>query len=121
MQAEKDARTPAQQKINSQLLYEIYRLRGDAARKGVPPGRTDVDVDVHGRALVDVRAPVSAAVRRRIHAAGGRVLSESARDDSTIARVPLLTLERLAADPIVRSIEPAASAITNRRPDRGVS
>ena len=35
---EKASRTPAQQKIDSQLPYEIYRLRGDADRKGVPPG-----------------------------------------------------------------------------------
>jgi hypothetical protein len=51
---EKERRTSAQQKINSQLLYEIYRLRGEAERNGVPPGPTRVKVDARGRALVDV-------------------------------------------------------------------
>ena len=34
--SEKAARTPAQQKINSQLLYEIYRRRGVARRHHRP-------------------------------------------------------------------------------------
>jgi len=48
--SEKESRTPAQQKINSQLLFEIYRLRGEAERKGVPPGPTGVKIDALGRA-----------------------------------------------------------------------
>jgi hypothetical protein len=59
--SEKDARTPAQAKINSQILYEIYRDRGDAERKNVPSTPTGIDVDGRGRALVDVRADVTAA------------------------------------------------------------
>lgn len=117
---EKETRTAAQQKINSQLLYEIYRARGEAERKGVPPGPTDVDLDSHGRALVDVRAPVTTALQRRIRALGGTIVSVSERDHSTIARVPILQLETLAAERAVRFIEPAATAMTNRRPDGGV-
>src|SRR2546422_173707 len=48
--SEKEARTPAQGKINSQILYEIYRRRGEARRKGVPPGPTGVAGDARGRA-----------------------------------------------------------------------
>jgi hypothetical protein len=112
--SEKDNRTPAQQKINSQLLYEIYRLRGEAVRKGVPTGPTGVKIDARGRALVDVRAAVTPAILRRIRGLGGAVISESARDQSIIARVPLLKLETLAADAAVRFIEPAAEAMTVR-------
>jgi hypothetical protein len=114
--SEKESRTPAQQKINSQLLYEIYRLRGEAVRKGVPPGPTGVKIDARGRALVDVRAVVTPALQKKIRGLGGLVLSTSVRDQSTIARVPLLKLERLAAESAVRFIEPAAEAITVRNP-----
>ena len=69
--SEKERRTPAQQKINSQLLYEIYRLRGEAVRKGVPTGPTGVKIDARGRALVDVRAAVTPAILRRIRGLGG--------------------------------------------------
>ena len=109
---EKESRTPAQQKINSQLLYEIYRLRGQADRKGVPPGPTGVKIDARRRALIDVRAPVTAELQKKIRRLGGAVLSASVRDQSILARVPLLALERLAAEPAVRFIEPAAEAIT---------
>jgi hypothetical protein len=111
---EKENRTPAQQKINSQLLYEIYRLRGESIRKAVPPGPTDVKIDARRRALVDIRVDPTAALQTKIRRAGGLVLSTSARDRSIIARVPLLALETLASDPAVRFIEPAADATTVR-------
>ncbi len=107
-------RTAAQRKINSQLLYEIYRRRGEAERKGIPPGPTDVRIDKAGRALVDVRAEVLPAIEKKIRDLGGVVISKSGRDRSIIARIPILNLERLAGDPIVRAIEPAAEAITSR-------
>lgn len=111
--SEKDARTPAQRKINSQVLYEIYRRRGEAVRKGVPPGSTGVRIDTKGRALVDVRADVTPAIERAIRSAGGTVVSTSAAYHSVIAWVPLLKLESLAGNPAVRAIEPVAEAMTN--------
>jgi len=111
---EKEARTPAQRKINSQLLYEIYRRRGEAQKKGVPPGPTDVRIDKVGRALVDVCAEVTPAIEKKIRDLGGVVISTSSRDQSILARIPILKLERLAGDPAVHAIEPAAEAMTNR-------
>jgi hypothetical protein len=113
--SEKEARTPAQRKINSQILYEIYRRRGDARRKGVPPGPTGVDVDARGRALVDVRADVTSALEKTIRSLGGVIISSSPEHDSIMARVPILRLERLAGDSAVRFIEPVARATTNGR------
>jgi hypothetical protein len=111
-QSEKESRTPAQQKINSQILYEIYRRRGEAERKGVPPGSTQVRVDAKGRALVDVRASVTPALLRQIRHLGGSVVTTTEAADSTIAWMPLLKLERLAETAAVRAIEPAADAVT---------
>jgi hypothetical protein len=112
---EKGGRTPAQQKINAQILFEIYRARGEAAQKGVPP-ETGVRVDARGRTIVDVRAPVTAALQHTIRRLGGVVLSTSSVHQSTIARIPLFKLETLAADPAVKFIEPAAEATTLRQP-----
>lgn len=112
--SEKSARSAAQRKINSQLLFEIYRRRGEAERKGVPPGETGVKIDARGRALVDVRANVTSALQNTIRGLGGTIISTSRESHSIIARVPLLKLERLAGNPAVRFIEPAADAITVR-------
>jgi hypothetical protein len=114
--SEKEARTPAQRKINSQLLFEIYRRRGEAERKGVPPGPTDVKIDEAGRALVDVRTEVTPAMEKKIRDLGGVVVSTSSQYNSIIARIPILKLEQLAEDSAIRSIEPAAEAMTNRPP-----
>jgi hypothetical protein len=111
-QSEKESRTPAQQKIDSQLLQEIYRKRGQASAKEVPAGKTDVRVDARGRALVDIRAPVTTALTSFIKKNGGSIVSTSAQYQSIVARVPLLKLERLAARPEVRAISPAPEAET---------
>jgi hypothetical protein len=112
--SEKESRTPAQQKINSQLLYEIYRLRGEAARKQVPEGATLVRLDARKRALVDVRAAVTPALQEKIEKLDATIVSTSREYDSIVAWVPLLKLERLAEDGTVRAIELAAQYRTNK-------
>jgi hypothetical protein len=64
-------------------------------------------VDRHGRALVDVRAQVRPELEKKMKALGGIVVSKSQTYDSIVGWIPLQTLERLAADPGVRAIEPA--------------
>lgn len=112
--SEKDTRSPAQAKIDSQLLYELYRAQGTARKKDVPPGPTGVRLDRKARALVDVRADVTPALTQRIAALGGSIQSMSREYRSIIAWIPLRSLERLAADEGVHSIVPAAEASLNR-------
>jgi len=114
-QTEKDARTAAQQKIDSQILQEIYRKRGQAAEKQVPPEPTLVRIDEKGRALVDIRVKVSQDTLNLVKRLGGSIVSSSPKYDSIIARVPLLELERLASSSAVRAIVPAAEATTARQ------
>jgi hypothetical protein len=114
--SDKSAQSAVEQKLDTQLLFEIYRRRGEAESRRVPPGDTGVRIDSRGRALVDVRAAVTAALHRAIRQLGGVVLSSSAPHQSTIARIPVLKLETLAADPTVRFIVPAAEATTGRQP-----
>lgn len=106
---QRDARTVAQQKINPRVLSAIYHRRGDAKAGTVPAAaQQSIQVDRHGRALVDVRAQVRPDLEKKFKALGGVVVSKSTTYDSIVGWVPLQTLERLAADPTVRAIEPAA-------------
>ena len=102
----RDARTLAQEKINARVMTAIYHRRGDAKGKAVSAAG-GIQVDRHGRALVDVRAQVRPELEKKIKALGGVVVSTSRTYDSIVGWMPLLTLERLAADPTVRAIEPA--------------
>jgi hypothetical protein len=99
--------TAAQQKINPRVMTAIYRRRGDAKGKVVASNSAGIQVDRHGRALVDVRAQVRPELEKKFRALGGIVVSKSSTYDSIIGWMPLQTLERLAADPTVRAIEPA--------------
>ncbi len=103
----RDARPLAQDKINARVLTAIYHRRGDSKGKTVPAAGASIQVDRHGRALVDIRAQVRPELEKKMKALGGVVVSKSRTYDSIIAWMPLLTLERLAADPTVRAIEPA--------------
>jgi|SRR5262245_27042273 len=105
--ARADVRTTAQQKINSRVLTAIYHRRGDARGKVVAANSAGIQVDRHGRALVDVRAQVRPELEKKFRALGGIVVSKSSTYDSIVGWMPLQTLERLAADPTVRAIEPA--------------
>jgi hypothetical protein len=104
----RDARTVAQEKINPRVLSAIYQRRGDAKAHGVTAApQQAIRVDRHGRALVDVRAQIRPELEKKFKALGGVVVSTSKTYDSIVGWVPLQTLERLAADPTVRAIEPA--------------
>ena len=105
--ADRDLRSVALGKIDPQVLSAIYRRRGDDNGKVVRAVDHGIQVDRHGRALVDVRARVEPGLEKKIKALGGFVVSTSKTYDSIIGWLPLQTLERLAADPSVRAIEPA--------------
>jgi hypothetical protein len=103
----KASRTPAQRKIDSQLLQEIDRIN---SADGKSPA-TAVKVDRKHRALVDLRVAVTPAIQKSVRGLGGTIVSSSARYQSIIAWVPLLKLEELAAEPPVRAIVPAPGAV----------
>ena len=111
---DKTSRTPAQRKIDSHLLDEIYKRRELAAHKQVPSVETGIRLDSKGRARVDVRADVTPALLKKVRRLGGVIQSTSVEYRSIVAWVPLLKLEQLAGDPAVSSIQPAAEAATNR-------
>jgi len=111
---EKRERTAAQQKIDTQLLYALYRERGEAEAKGVPQGELSVKFDEKGRALVSIRAQVTKALLDKIKKLGGKIVSSSVRYNDIRAYTPLTKLEELAAMKEISAIMPAEEAMTNR-------
>ena len=110
---EKDQRTSEQQKIDSQLLYAIYQMRGEAEAKGVPTEPIPLEKDAKGRVLVDIRAPVTKKLLARIKKLSGTVVSSSEQYHSIIAYLPLGKLEALASSREVKFIAPKAQSMTN--------
>src|SRR5689334_20161608 len=112
--AEKAARTPAQRKIASQLLYARSGRFADATAGVKDPAKRITSLaptDARGRVLVDIKGDVEADA---ITALGGEVVGASRAHQATRAWLPLDQLEALAGRPTVRSIRPALQATTSR-------
>jgi hypothetical protein len=112
--AEKAARSPAQRKISSQLLYaKTGRFAAALAPTKDPDKRITSlsQTDARGRVLVDIAGDVTDA---QIQALGGNLVGASSVHHSARAWLPLDRLEELATGSSVRAIRPALQAITSR-------
>lgn len=106
---EKNARTAEQKKIDSRLLLELRRQRGEALVQALPSTlRRFEGVAADGTVLVDLQADVDPGLLFRIDSLGGEVEGSWPRFDSLRVRLPLDRLEALAESSAVRSIRPAA-------------
>ena len=112
--AEKAARTPAQRKISSSLLYARNNTFAaalsetkDASKRITSLNQTDAS----GRVSVDIRANM-AELGGKIEALGGTVVNSG--KDHARAWLALSQLEALAGEASVKAIRPAFQAQTNR-------
>jgi hypothetical protein len=110
---EKATRTPAQQKIDSNLLLEMKMRRGEAIMQAVPALQTGITLDAKGHTLVDITAEVTQDILDAIVALGGTVVSSFAQYRAIRARMPLEQLETLARLPHVHAIRPEEKAMTH--------
>jgi hypothetical protein len=108
---EKRSRTPAQRKIDSQLLYAIKQQRGET--RGVPTQRIEIKLDAKGRTLVDISSAVPSRVVAKIQALDGSVVSMSQKYHTIRALMALDKLESLATSKHVRFISLPAQAMTH--------
>jgi len=108
---EKGARTPAQRKISSRLLYAVKVQRGELIDSGNLMRRSGVKVDPDGTTLVDIKAEVTEAVLARIRELGGTVISSFPRYQSIRARIPLDQIDVLAEMPQILFVRPPEEGI----------
>ena len=111
---EKASRTPAQKKIDSQLLQSIRIATGNTAMYGTVPLAASVTPDTTGRIAVDIRVPVDASTLALVTSVGGTVLGSYPLSNSIQALVPVDKVEQIAADPRVTFIKSPARPRTNR-------
>jgi hypothetical protein len=112
--AEKASRTPAQAKIDSNLLYEIKRDRDDPLFDVVPDLITEMLVLDDELVLVDITADVDEALLDRIASLGGVVINSHPRYRAVRASLPLDAIEPLAGSAGVAGIRPADQAATSK-------
>ena len=106
LMAEKNARTPAQQKISSRFLIDLALRRGVLDRRALSDLRTRADVADDGTVFVNITADVDDRLLTRIEELGGEVVRSYPRYRALRARLPLDRLEDLAALDTVQWIRP---------------
>lgn len=114
LQLEKMSRTPAQQKIDSNVLYTVRMLAGKDAAPGVTSLYTGVDLDASDNLIVDMVANVTDALLSQLNSAGAQVLYTNRALRSIRASIPPQTIENIAASPDVVFISPRQGSSTRQ-------
>lgn len=115
VQSEKNSRTPAQQKMDSHLIYGVRESSGTFAVESVPKLRSHVTSDARGRLKVDIRATINAALLQQIQSDGGQIIYSLPRENTIRALLPPNAIESIAARSDVRFIERARQPLHARR------
>jgi hypothetical protein len=112
--AEKDSRTPAQRKIDSQLLQAIRESRGQEMAPGVHLERVKIKPDAAGNVLVDITATVTNGLLGQIQQLGGTIVFPSVQFRAIRASVPMSAIETIAGYPGVTFVRLATPAKLKR-------
>jgi len=116
---EKNSRTEAQQKIDSQLLYAIKTRRGQPLAAGIDKLNLSVAADSAGSVTVDVTAIIDDALLATLARMGVKVSSSFPRYHTLRAEAQLEQLESIASLPQVRFIQPKQEAMYSQTPAEG--
>jgi hypothetical protein len=111
----KQSFTPAQQKIDSNLVFAAKAANGELAGTGVDtiPSVAAQTADENGYVTVDISGSVSPEVLDTIAAVNGTVDHQSPQFGAIRATLPLGAIDTVAAVGDVRSIQAAADRVTN--------
>jgi hypothetical protein len=112
LQQDKAARTPAQQKIDSNIIYTMRMLAGKPVAPGVPYLYTGVDLDANDNIVVDMVANVTDSLLQQLAAAGAQVLNKNVELRSIRAIIAPNQMEGIAASPDVIFISPKQGSST---------
>ena len=113
LMADKDNRTKAQQKLDSQLIYAARESATGIILATAPKLRHGLKQEIDGRILVNLQGTVSPGLLAAIQAAGGTVLNSYPADHLIVALLPLANIEPLAARQDVLFIGPTPKASHN--------
>jgi Subtilase family/FG-GAP-like repeat len=114
LSAAKQARTPAQRKMDSNLLAFTKMNKGEAIAEGVATIETGLSVESNGRIKVDIDAAVTKALLRFIEDGGGEIINRFPQYQAIRARIYPEQAEALAGHPKVSFVKPAVQAETQR-------
>ena len=118
---EKESRTPAQKKLDANLLYALRQHRHESAAPGMARLETDVAIDDTDVTEVDITAAVDDEFLGRLRTLGAQIISEHRAFRNVRARLDVGQLEALAEDPAVIFVAPKREGFTWGRSTGGAN
>ena len=112
--AEKESRSPADRKLDSQLIYELKMRAGAPIARGVQTIQADVPYANDGHAVLDVKASLTTALMEALGQLGAEILSTSAAESTLRIHIGIDQVQALAALPDVVFVQPRQDAMTSR-------
>ena len=114
LKAEKQAMTPVQLKINSNIVRHLHiKVLKDKA-DNLPQLQTGIDLNNNDEVLVDIKANVTDSLLALIQANGGTIINQFPQYRAIRALIPITAVESIAADTDVQFIDLAAKAETRK-------
>jgi len=116
--AEKESRTPAQRKIDSQLVYAMKMRQGKSIAQGIQTLAVDVGTDEAGMVTIDITAIIDDQLLRSLKYMGVTYYNVFPTYHTLRARASLDQLEMIATLPQIRFIQPKQEAIFSAHRER---
>ena len=116
LMADKANWTPAQQKLESSLIYSARSAQGQAIANGFTgpaPAVGLAQIDLAGRVLIEVHGAVNAALLNQITQLGGVVQSSLPQYNTVVTSFPIAAVEILAANANITSIQVSRAPLNN--------
>jgi Subtilase family len=110
---EKETRTGAQQKMDSQLIYELKMRRGAMIAKGIRTLETDLSYNDQDKVILDLKAKVSDTLLNRLKTYGADVVNSVPEHNSVRVQVAMDQIEAIAEMPDVIYVQPKQDAMTS--------
>jgi len=111
---EKESRSGAQQKMDSQLIYALKMRRGEMIAEGVRTLEMAVQYNNQGKMTLDLKAKVSDALLNQLRAYGADIVNSVPEHNSIRVQGGMDLIEAIAALPDVSYIQPKQEAMTSR-------
>ena len=110
---DKMARSPVQQKMDSNLIYGARIVSGRPIVNGLPTVQIYLPMSADNRVLLDVRAKVSDALLTQLRAIGAEVTYSNARYEHVAVKAPLGIVETIAGMADVEHVAPEYGWMTS--------
>jgi len=110
---EKVSRTPAQKKINSQILYTYKMRNGQPLTSEVATLQTDIVKDADGKIKVDIDANVTPQLLNSLKAMGCEIIFSSEKFRNIVSNIPLEIVEQVALLDAIKHINPWIAPVNN--------